>query len=345
MNHSPDNLACREEIEQQAAAWILRHDRGLTPSEQDEFSQWLAANPAHGACFARHRQHWTRLDQLAQWRPAHSARPNPDLLALRPRRRAWFLPLAFAAAAAIALVFSLRRWPAPATNSVLSPALARIEQRVLEDGSVIELNRGAVVAVRFIPGERRVRLERGEAHFTVAKDPTRPFVVIAGGVRVRAVGTAFDVRLGVTTVEVLVTEGRVRVNPSVQASDLGSGRDSTAGAALPELTAGQRAVVSLRPEASPPQIATVSDAEMEQMLAWQPRRLDFAATPLSEIVAEFNRRNQVQLVIVEPNLGALRISASFRSDNVYGFVRLLEAGFSVRAEYRDGTAIILHKTR
>ncbi|MFA5262877.1 MAG: FecR domain-containing protein [Opitutaceae bacterium] len=344
MNHSPDNLAGREHTELQAATWVLRHDRGLTPAEQDEFSQWLATDSAHGECFATYRQQWAQLDQLSQWRPAHSARPNPDLLAAHPRRRGWFLSIAFAAAAVIVLVFSFWRWHVASTTSSPS-ALASVEQRTLEDGSIVDLNRGAVVSVEFAPDERRVKLEQGEAHFIVAKNAARPFVVIAGGVKVRAVGTIFNVRLGASTVEVLVTEGRVRVNPSAQSSEMESDRNSTASAAIPDITAGQRAVVSLDSMASPLQISTVSNAEIEKMLAWQFRRLDFTATPLSEIVAEFNRRNSIQLIIADPDLGAMKISTSFRSDNVSGFVRLLESGFGVRTEYRDETVIVLHKDR
>jgi transmembrane sensor len=56
-----------------------------------------------------------------------------------------------------------------------------------------------------------VVLERGEAHFQVAKNPARPFVVVARGVEIRAVGTAFSVGLESTRVEVLVTEGQVAV--------------------------------------------------------------------------------------------------------------------------------------
>ena len=42
---------------------------------------------------------------------------------------------------------------------------------------------------------------------------------------------------------------------------------------------------------SVPQVASVSAAEIEQLLAWQPRLLDFTAAPLRTVVAEFNRRN------------------------------------------------------
>ena len=34
-------------IAREAARWVLRRDRGLTASEQDEFSQWLATDPRH----------------------------------------------------------------------------------------------------------------------------------------------------------------------------------------------------------------------------------------------------------------------------------------------------------
>src|SRR5204863_5888557 len=79
------------------------------------------------------------------------------------------------------------------------------------DGSVVELNRGAVVSAHFTASERRMRLVSGEANFKVAKDPQRPFVVEARGVAVRAVGTAFNVRIDAVSVEVLVTEGVVNV--------------------------------------------------------------------------------------------------------------------------------------
>jgi transmembrane sensor len=352
----------RNSTEQQAAAWVLRRDCGLTAAEQDEFSQWLADDARHGACFARHQQNWDRLDALAQWRPEHGPQPNRDLLA-PPRwsrgRVVRFASLALAAAAALALsaVIWQRNSSVPAVRASLPSSdralLATIEHRTLDDGSVIELNRGAEVVVLYTPAARRVRLERGEAHFTVAKNPDRPFVVTAAGVDVRAVGTAFNVRLNLTAVEVLVTEGHVAVatpeiggqgtEASGQRLEVGTAKQSS-GFRLPvaELIAGQRTVISLQPAAPAPQIETVSAAQIERLLAWQPRWLDFTATPLSAIVAEFNRRNPVRLVIADAAVGATPISALLRSDNVDGFARLLEAGFGVRAE-RAGSTITLRK--
>jgi transmembrane sensor len=82
----------------------------------------------------------------------------------------------------------------------------------LPDGSVLQLNTDSVVETAYSPTERRVRLKKGEAFFSVAKNPQRPFWVDVGAVSVRAVGTAFNVRFRPEAVEVLVKEGKVSVN-------------------------------------------------------------------------------------------------------------------------------------
>lgn len=329
----------------EAALWVLRHDRGLTGAEQDEFSQWLAADPQHRATWAEHRWGWDELDRLAGLQTSVHAVPDPDLL--RPRRGVWaqaggaarYWAAGLAVAAAVALGLFVWTPRAPVVDAPAAPLTFRmpalIEQRELPDGSVIELNRGAVVTEHYTEGERRVRLARGEAHFKVAKDPARPFFVEAGGVSVRAVGTAFNVRLESASVEVLVTEGLVgveRVDPSeleqLQAEPL-------------HLAVNERTVVSLAPSAPAPQVSLMPPAEIEARLAWQPRLLDFTDTPLTEIVAEFNRRNPVRLTLGDARLREVRLSATFRSDNVEGFVRLMESDFGMKSEWRSDSEVVL----
>lgn len=99
-------------IDREAAAWLIRRDRGLTAEEQDAFFRWLAADPRHGERLAHHQRTWKDFNLLAQWRPEHGSEPNPDLLARpRPARRwlAWGVPLALAAC--LALGFFLRTTP------------------------------------------------------------------------------------------------------------------------------------------------------------------------------------------------------------------------------------------
>src|SRR5690606_18195659 len=83
----------------------------------------------------------------------------------------------------------------------------------LDDGSLLTLNTDTRAVVRYRDGIRGVTLQKGQALFEVAKDPSRPFVVTAGQRTVTALGTAFDVRLSESRFEVTMLEGRVVVAP------------------------------------------------------------------------------------------------------------------------------------
>lgn len=379
MTADPSSFA--PDIDQQAAAWLARRDCGLTAAEQDEFFQWLADDPRHGETLARHQQTVARLKLLAQWQPEHGRRPNPDLLAPGPDWRRGYQPgaasaspparrgtaspasllsssvlsfwLPLAAAAGLALVLLWERSSSRQTEPDVTPAFAStppIVRKVLEDGSTIDLNHGAEVEVSYSVARRDVKLLRGEASFAVAKNPDRPFVVNAGGVEVRAVGTAFNVNLRTKTVAVLVTEGRVAVSgeqrrksrqqgdspfPDSAADPQGSGFRSQL-----ILAAGERTVVDLAMSAEP-RIESVPDAEMTRVLAWQPRQLEFNDTPLAQVVAEFNASNRVKMVVDDPQLASVPVGASLRSDNVVGFIRVLESSFHVKAERRADGVIVL----
>ena len=271
-----------ERRSQTAADWLVRRDRGLTASEQDEFLQWLAADLRHGEWFALHRSIVGDFAALAHWRPEHSEEPNPDLLAAPLRRICWFTPTLLAAAAAIALAAVWWRSTSVPT-SVAVVASAELKRRILEEGSSVEPHHGAIVTIEFSATERRATLVRGEALFTVAKDSSRPFIVRAGGVDVRAVGTAFSVRLDAAAVDVLVTEGRVAVDQSNVSGSNGAPRTPSA-----EVSSGHRATVSLT-STEPPQIVAVSPQAIAHQLNWQPTLLDFSSAPLSAAVAKWRR--------------------------------------------------------
>lgn len=331
---------------QTAADWLVRRDRGLTAAEQDEFLDWLAADPRHAEWLALHRQVVADFTALAHWRPEHSEEPNPDLLA-RPRRRIYQLAPALLAAAA--LVFALFWWRTPpALPGSAIEASTEFKHLVLEDGSSVELNHGALVTTKFSAMERRATLVRGEALFTVAKNPGRPFIVRAGGVDVRAVGTAFSVRLDPAAVEVLVTEGRVALARSEEGSQHNENEIPSPVSPPPphssEISAGQRATVSLI-SAKPPHVVAVTPQAIAQHLNWKPQLLDFSSAPLSAAVAEFNRRNRVQLILADAELAAMPIVAAIRSDNVEGFAKFLATAPGVEIERRGAFEIIVRRKR
>jgi transmembrane sensor len=320
---------------------MARRDRGLTPAEQDAYLQWLAERDSRAALMAECENSWRRLDVLRHWRPAHSGHPNPDLLAVRrPRRATWWR--ATLAAAAVLTLAALMGWQA---WRFVSDRGAQIvpgpERLVLDDGSLVELQAGARVTVRYTAQVRRVHLESGEAHFTVAKNPDRPFVVEAGGYAVRAVGTAFLVQRGSGEVAVLVTEGRVRM--STGPVEAGSAATAPAGDRfLVDLTAGQLAKAVREASSASPKVSVrdLTPLEIDAALEWRGIRLEFDDLPLREVVKAFNRYNTRQLVIADPATAEIRVGGNFRADNLGAFVRLLDSGFGVSAEERDDAVVL-----
>ena len=334
-----DNFDSSDSASEAAAGWLARRDRGLSEAERVAYEQWLHESPAHAAAIARLERSWSRLDGLRALAPPPRGPANPYLLAPR-RRRAWIWPSVLAAAAALA-VAALSWWsPETEQEEERVAALAGPTQMTLEDGSLVELNAGAEIELRWTPERRGVRLRRGEVHFTVAKDATRPFVVAAEKVAVEAVGTAFTVSREEEAVSVLVTEGTVRLGELHAADDLGSlVREFSA------VTAGQRAFVRSGEAAGAEtrwEVRDVAAAEIEEAVAWQRMRLDFYNLPLREVVAIFNRFNERQLVIADAATGELLVGGSFRPDNVEPFVRLLDTGLGVSATPR-GDALELRR--
>jgi transmembrane sensor len=336
-------------IEHEAAAWAAKRDLGMSPADQDAFFQWLADDPRHSEGLARQQRTVAGLRLLAQWRPEHGSRPNPDLLAspgARPNPAArrpsfrWLVPLGLAVAACLAVILWRERSGRPLRVAPVA-AVSPVVRKVLEDGSTVDLIRESTVEVSYSAERRDVQLVQGEANFTVTKNPNRPFIVSAGGVQVRAVGTAFNVNLEPKYVEILVTEGRVQVNPPAGTA-AGLTRDTAD--APPLVHAGQRAVVFLNGSV-PPSIQSVSPSDLARILTWKARQLDFSDTPLAQVVAEFNSDNALKMVVDDPVLAALPIGASIRSDNVEGFVRILEASFKVKAERRSDGVIVLRRDR
>ena len=268
--------------------------------------------------------------------------------------------LGAAAAACVALLMSVAPNPKPIPNpkpnpipfasSVAAPApqaragaISTIEQSKLDDGTIVELNRGASITVSYTPAERLVKLDRGEVNFLVAKDPARPFIVDIDGVRVRAVGTSFNIRRGSGAVEVLVTSGSVQVRAA--------GAEAASPLANPPaentvVKARQMAVVTTDARMHSLNIHQLASNQIQNITAWHPRLLDIEKQPLSRVVDEFNKCNApIRLVIADPELAKTEVSATLRSDQVENLVRLLEGGVNglhVKVE-RAGDVVTLRR--
>lgn len=275
------------------------------------------------------------------------AEAQPDLLRaierqLGQRRRRRMIALACSASM---LLLSVIFWQVPwrsEPQAVVSTAVVRLPETArLPDGSVIELRPGAKYRLAYSDSVRRIELTSGEAHFKVAKNRDRPFVVAVGAVEIRAVGTAFSVDRTQTEVAVLVTEGRVEVDRVIEPLP---GEQIIAPTTLAKLAPGDRTVLNLaEPAAS--QVQSLATAELNDCLSWRVPRLEFTGTPLDQAIPLFNEHSRIKVTFVDPSLGAVRLSGVIRADNVETLRELLSEAHGIEAEFRSDTELILSRSR
>jgi transmembrane sensor len=210
----------------------------------------------------------------------------------------------------------------------LATSLGEVRKAPLADGSVAAINTESVVRVDLKPDIRRIDLEKGEAWFKVAKEAKRPFIVTAGEVRVRAVGTAFSVRRRGNGADVLVTEG------VVETWALGHEDRKI------RVAAGSKAFVS---DDQPPQ-AVAAATEIANALAWRDGQIALYGETLADAAAEFNRYNAKKIVILDAELASEKVVGQFRTDEPDAFARAAASTLDARLA-SGGSTFRLYRTQ
>lgn len=290
-------------IDREALDWVVRQsDHPLDEDARRAFEAWYAADIRHQGAYLRAVAIHRALNGATV---QESLRPKRERLEAEWAGASWQRNgsrrafLAAGGAAAGAALFALTRLFGGADRTVLTTARGEFRKVPLADKSVADINSNSRLEVRMTARARQVTLTRGEVWLEVAKDKTKPFIVAAGEVRVRAVGTAFGVRRFANGAEVLVTEGTVEV------------WNGDGGARKRLLHAGERTVVADRAT----DIAVARQpVEVQRKLAWREGKLIFDNQTLSEAVAEFNRYSQKKIVIADPALGRSTLVGQYQID-------------------------------
>jgi transmembrane sensor len=231
------------------------------------------------------------------------------------------------AAAAIVAAVSLAWWiSADHSGAESQRFVTRHGEQSLQrlaDGSTLNLNTDTVVDVKFSEGSRSVRLETGQAFFTVAHGDLRRFLVMAGKTEIAAVGTQFDVRLKGRSTVLTVVEGQVDVRTG--------NRQGAAPAQVMRVAAGHR--LQIDGDVMPAQSESV---DVQGAVAWLQRRIVFEREPLGEVADEFNRYGVVQFIIEDAGLRALPVSGVFNADDTDSFSAFLASLDGIRVERTPG---------
>lgn len=342
---APNYFESEESLEQQAAAWLIEREEGFSPDRAAQFAQWRDADRRHAAAIARVEATLDLLGELPSLRDVLVENTSTTASDTKETRFILFgfRPAQWIASAAAVAVLGMILWHSlPSGKQRPHDYVADVngsQRLALSDGSIVDLKSNSRLRVQFLPERRQATLTTGEAHFQVAHDSKHPFVVWANGVSIRAVGTAFDVRIENGNVDVLVTEGKVVVERESNIS-----RANPAKPLVPMLSAGEHTVVDLKNN-TPPKIEKVAPTAVHGLLSWQDEMTTFTDVPLREMIVRINRCNSTHIILGDPELGERKIGGVIALNQVNAFVRLLEQDGDIVADRRSNEEIVLHRAR
>jgi len=318
----------RSEIDEEAAVWVWRMDSdAVSAANRDAFNSWLRRDSRHRRAYEDLTSVWTGLNGLAEAkREEKIATFTRTAAGLRlPGRNAWWA----AAAAAIVVGVAVAAWMRMGSEmQTFATAVGQQRNVMLADGSVVSLNTNTIVETHLQHDVRDIYLRQGEAHFQVAHDRSKPFLVHAGDAVVRAVGTQFEVRLRSDQhVDVVVNEGRVEVSSEVAPDPTSSGRGVRV---MPRshvhtLAAGQQ----LSATDNDYSVVPVSTHRLSSVLAWRDGAVVFDGETLSDAIAEIGRYTDERIIVNDPQIAALRVGGRYRTGDVQAFFDALQTAFPV----------------
>ena len=342
-------LRTRQERLQDASDWVARFDRGLREGEKKALEAWLEEDAANREALAVTLDVWDKSDSLRRL-----AELFPKPVKRRDRMRPFVWSGVAAAGVAAALFLWLQQTQLPDAGSGTQPdATARsggnqFQTRIgaretfeLADGSSVDLNTNSLIDVRFETDRRELTLHRGEATFSVAHDPGRPFSVTAGGTVFEAVGTEFNLEITADEeIELLVTDGRVLVAAAPrQAGNVATLSDPPMVAAPVFVAAGEEFTVG----SAAGGVRVVDVADIAVRLSWRQDNLIFRGETLEAALAEIGRYTTVEFVLLDDGLRYEPVGGLFKVGDVEGTLQTLENNFGVEYEMAEGNRVLLSR--
>ena len=320
-----DPAECWEEddaIAQRAADYFEQRRFGAwSDAEQAELDAWFAESTLHRVAYLRVEGIFAHTRRLAKFRP-FDARRGASVGRVLDRRI--LIPLLAAASIALVATFAV-----PFVRQLMTPPDRIFSTDIgghtivnFADGTQMVLNTNTLIRVRMTDAERTVWLKRGEAYFRVTHDATHPFSVIAGNHRVSDLGTEFSVRRSADGVEVALLSGRAALsNEGAQSATLTPGDDAV-------VTADTLSVIRKTPQ------------QLADELSWRRGVLVFRQTRLIEVVRQLNRYNATKLIVADPSIANVKITAELRTNDFEGFLQLAQVVLNLRVDHEGNDILI-----
>jgi ferric-dicitrate binding protein FerR (iron transport regulator) len=192
----------------------------------------------------------------------------------------------------------------------------------LPDGSDVYLNKQTKLVYTYNKKEQTHTVKlKGEAYFSIHHEDSKKFIVDAGDVFIRDIGTRFNVTAyeESNTVEVVVVEGEVEFFAK---GDSGV-----------RLQAGGKGVYYRTTK------TFAIETPEGNALAYKTRFFSFSNTPLPEAIATLNEVYD-QKILIGKNLEHCPLTVSFNDEDIYEIAEVIAATLNLTVREADDTLIL-----
>lgn len=197
-----------------------------------------------------------------------------------------------------------------------------VKSDTLSDGSVITLNKNSVLKYpgHFSGDTREVQLVSGEAFFSIAHNPSKPFLVHLNNAVVKVVGTSFNISNSKTAAEIIVETGIVEVIRKQ---------------VVVRLKPAEKAAINYG-------TGTVTKGVAEDKFYNYYRTKEFVAneTPLWRVAEVLNKVYKVNIQIPNKALAERKLSTTLRLGALDPILKIIADTFNVQIVQEPGKIII-----
>ena len=291
-----------------------------------ELESWVKENPEHEKLFLEYKRLWIMsgldkandsIDVESEWKKLESKLFAEDVKVkplyettksgiLRPllRYAAIFITLIALSGILYLLLSKPQMEEVTATNSIITTQLP--------DGSEVTLNLGSklIYPSKFKGDTRSLKLE-GDAFFKVTPDKTKAFIVEAGQVVVKVLGTSFylNAKAEQTEVEVTVSSGKV---------SFGAGTEEVI------LIAGEKGTFN-KERGTLNKVAN----EDENFISWKTKKMVFHEERLEVVFRKIEQTYGTTIQIISPEILECRLTATFDNQSLENVMEILKATFNL----------------
>ncbi|BAV09805.1 FecR family protein [Filimonas lacunae] len=324
------------EMNEQTDILLVKYMLGeTTANEKQEVTAWLAQDSANQQYYEQLQTIWQKSKQLEPhttvnendaWQRFQQRAGNGNPSISTPAARV--LPLRRIAAAAAVVLLAAGGWwlyqsGVSGRNTVTLTATSEVVTDTLPDGSVVTLNKNAQLNYRknlaSTDNNRKVNLE-GEAFFNIAPDKNKPFVITAGDVTVKVLGTSFNIKRTATSTEIIVASGAIEVVHHNQA---------------------------MRLQQQEKIVVTTNDNQLQKQQNnselysyYHTRQFVCKNTPLYQLVNVLNEAYDAHIVIANKAIQSLPLTTTFQQQPVDSIITVITQTLGIEAK-RQNHQIIL----